>query len=202
VGGFTNQSDTLAPLSSVPAGGTFWSAQLSMPPWPFALRGKASPTPTVPIISANLFSRAAHNVTTASVLNEAACGLSEKAGRVGGRILPVGRRRMGTPALKPRQRGNMPLLTELELFPSSNYKDFAPDGAGLSRVGFTMKACLARRCVRRGRRTRHARARALPGKVRAGAASGRQCPDLIVVVSVVCADFAAQARRYNNGRTI
>jgi hypothetical protein len=35
VGGFTNQSDTLAPLSSVPASGTFWSAQLSMPPWPF-----------------------------------------------------------------------------------------------------------------------------------------------------------------------
>jgi hypothetical protein len=35
VGGFTNQSDTPAPLSSVPASGTFWSAQLSMPPWPF-----------------------------------------------------------------------------------------------------------------------------------------------------------------------
>ncbi len=34
VGGFTNQSDTLAPLSTVPASGTFWSAQLNMPPWP------------------------------------------------------------------------------------------------------------------------------------------------------------------------
>jgi hypothetical protein len=72
VGGFTNQSDTLAPLSSVPAGGTFWSAQLSMPPWPFALRGKASPSPTVPIISANLFSREAPDATTAFPPNEEA----------------------------------------------------------------------------------------------------------------------------------